>query len=177
MEVWKEIDGFENYLVSNKGSVFSKNANKIIANFYDTKGYVRVSLYKNSKRHDKRVHRLVASAFIDNPNNLPQVNHKDEVKENNCVENLEWCDNYYNNHYGTCHKRTAIKNTNCKSTSVPVRCVETGEVFPSIREAQRKYGAKNIDKCICGERKTCSGFHWEYASNIRRLNNKKVVLV
>lgn len=140
----------------------------------DPKGYLRISFYKNAKSSTKKVHRLVAEAFILNSNNLPQVNHKDEDKTNNCVENLEWCSNAYNSRYGTCTERTREKNLNCKSTSVPIRCVETGEVFPSFQEAERVTGAKNIFWCCVGKRHTSGGVHWEYASSIRRPDNKKI---
>lgn len=126
-EVWKDIPGFEeSYQVSNLGRVRSKPRiikrknysdlnlhGKIISQhlYYgnSTIPRVRVNLCKNSKNKVYSVHRLVAIAFIPNPNNLPQVNHKDENPLNNNVDNLEWCDNLYNHNYGTRNERQAQK--------------------------------------------------------------------
>ena len=105
MEIFKEINGYEGYyLISNQGDVKSVKRNKILKCAIVC-GYKCVNLYANGKNKMHKVHRLVAEAFIPNPNNLPQVNHKDENKLNNCVENLEWCDSKYNNAYGTKGKR------------------------------------------------------------------------
>lgn len=174
MEIWKTVEGFDNYMISNHGRVYSKKMNHIMKPTPDQKGYLRITFYENGRNSTRKIHRLVAEAFIPNPSNLPQVNHKDEDKENNAAENLEWCTNNYNRRYGTATERTRKANMNCESTSVPVHCVETGEVYPSIREAARKTGAKNIFWCCVGKRNTSGGYHWEYASNIRRLDNRKV---
>ena len=107
MEEWKYIEGYEGlYQVSNYGRVRSlfyrkKNQVQLLKLRKVTKGYLQVALWKNRKRKDFMVHKLVAEAFIPNPNNYPQINHKDEDKTNNCVENLEWCTNEYNHNYGT----------------------------------------------------------------------------
>lgn len=115
-EIWKDIPGFENiYQVSNIGNVKTldkyvnssiKNNNKVkrktkILKQYNKNGYLQVSLSKENKRYYFGVHRLVAMAFLPNTNNLPQVNHKDENKLNNKVDNLEWCSAKYNCNYGT----------------------------------------------------------------------------
>ena len=112
-EIWKDIEGYEGlYMVSSLGRVKSlvgryKNVT-ILKERYKKNGYGSITLYKNKKPHTYLVHRLVAQAFIPNPNNLPQVNHKDENKQNNCVENLEWCDAKYNINYGNGnHKRSS----------------------------------------------------------------------
>lgn len=163
MEYWRDITGFKNYMVSNYGRIYSKKQKIIMKQTPNRKGYMKVSFYQDGKSHTKSVHRLVAEAFIDNPNNLPQINHKDENKANNSVSNLEWCDNTYNRYYGTATERTRQANMNCKSTSKPVRCIETAIVYPSIREARRKTGAANIFYCCIGKRRTSNGYHWEYA--------------
>ena len=113
-EIWKAVRYYEGlYEVSNYGRVRSlerividKNGKcktvhgKFLTQHDNGRGYLFVNLYKNDKCKREYVHRLVALAFIENPNKLPQVNHKDEDKQNNYVENLEWCDSKYNNNYG-----------------------------------------------------------------------------
>ncbi len=124
-EVWKDIEGYEGfYQVSNLGRVKSLrtmkyshiqkcaihvNREKILKPYPDTKKYLIVDLKRNGKRDTRKVHRLVASAFIANENHYPQVNHKDENKQNNNVENLEWCTAQYNTTYGTAKSRMAEK--------------------------------------------------------------------
>lgn len=176
MEQWKDVAGFENYMISDLGRVYSKKKKMIMKPTPDQKGYLRVTFYENGKNNTRKVHRLVAEAFIANHDNLPQVNHKNEDKIDNSVGNLEWCTNSYNRYYGTATERTQKSNMNCKSTSVPVRCIETDTVYPSIREAARDTGAKNIFWCCIGKRQTSNGLHWEYADNIRRRDNHKAVV-
>ena len=106
-EVWKDIKNYEGlYEVSNFGNVRSLNYNhtnkiKILKPHKNQKGYYLVSLCKNGEVKSHSVARLVAMAFISNPNNYPQVNHKDEDKTNNKVENLEWCNNQYNKRFSS----------------------------------------------------------------------------
>lgn len=118
-EQWKDIKGYEGlYQVSNYGKVKRlehKECNsiqevrilpeRILKQTFNFRGYLKVGLSKDNKTKHVFVHRLVAGAFIDNPNNYPQVNHKDEDKTNNCVDNLEWCTNLYNANYGTRRKQ------------------------------------------------------------------------
>lgn len=169
-EEWREVKNYNGYKVSNFGRVYSMKVSRLLKPHPDKKGYLRVKFWKDGKGYTFKVHRLVAQAFIPNPHNYPQVNHKDENKTNNIVDNLEWCDNTYNAHYGS-HIERATKNlVNRKNLSLPVLCVETGKVYPSIMEARRQTGLRNIDECCRGNRNTAGGFHWKYATNNRRID-------
>lgn len=96
----KAIPNYENYLIDEQGNIFSTLTNKYIKSCKRKDGYLLVGLYKNGARTNFQVHRLVALTYIPNPNNYPQVNHIDENKENNSIENLEWCTTQYNLTYG-----------------------------------------------------------------------------
>lgn len=98
-EIWKDIQGYDIYEVSNLGNVRNKITNKQLYYSNSNSGYLRVGLFKEHKRTMYSIHRLVAEAFIDNPNNLSCVNHKDCDKRNNKVDNLEWCTYKENNSY------------------------------------------------------------------------------
>ena len=175
-EEWRDIKGYEGrYQISSFGRVKSlmnnrgKYREKIIDRRPNKYGYKRVGLYKNGKSKFYSVHRLVALHFLPNPNNLPQVNHKDENKENNRVDNLEWCDSKYNNNYGTRNKRIGEKTSvahksnrkNVGSNSVrarKVQCITTGKKFNCIKEAGEYYllnSYKEISQVCKGKRKSC----------------------
>lgn len=125
MEIWKDIKDYEGlYQVSNLGRVrnIRHNKNKILKPIYHKK-YYQITLSKNNIRVQYRIHRLVATAFIPNPENLPEVNHKDENKVNNCVSNLEWCDSKYNNNYNNKGKRISkakMGHTTSKETRIKI---------------------------------------------------------
>lgn len=122
VEEWRDIPGYEGlYQVSSLGRVKSLHFNKwkIISQRIRGKGYYAVTLCKNKSQKDFYVHRLVAEAFIPNPNNLPQVNHKSEVKMDNFVDNLEWCDNLYNINFGTRTERSADGHKKGRGSSLP----------------------------------------------------------
>lgn len=148
MEIWKDIHGYENlYQVSNTGKI--KGLPRIDSNgrIYPErfltpeklrKGYLRVCLgsRKTGLRH-YLVHRLVAMAFIPNPDSLPQINHKNENKADNRVENLEWCDNEYNHNYGERNKRaTRHKNKKCCAMDANGNIVR---IFGSIKDAAKEF--------------------------------------
>lgn len=121
-ELWKSVKEYPSYEVSNMGNIRNIHTNKCLKQMKDIYGYLRVNLvYKDEngikKRRKVQVHRIVAKAFIPNPNNLPQINHIDEVKTNNVIDNLEWCTQYYNSNYGTARRRASITHTGYKHTA------------------------------------------------------------
>lgn len=168
-EIWKPTD-YEGIWISNFGNVKSykqdKVSGRLMKPYRDSKGYLQIDLSLDGRKRQNRVHlvihRLVALAFIPNPDNLPQVNHKDENKENNCVDNLEWCTNYYNCHYGNHIENVAKKNRK------PVYSIdEDGNIehFDGIRAAVRTLTGKDnsgsqISAVINGKRKTAYGRQW-----------------
>lgn len=165
MEQWKPIEGYPDYFVSSYGRILSRkkwNDNKrerYLKPAISKKGYSYVALSKDGKLHSFIVHRLVANAFIENPNNYPQINHKNEIKTDNRVENLEWCTNIYNMNYG------ARTQKQIQKLSKPVKCLETGIIYPSSAEASRQnppVRQGNIILCCQGKNKTACGKHWVY---------------
>ena len=166
-EVWEPVVGYEGlYEVSNTGKL--RNAHKeTVKPFPNAAGYYRVNLCRNGERKAKFVHRLVAEAFIDNAFGYPQVNHKDENRANNAVENLEWCSAEYNTNYGTRNQRASesMKLKNCKP--VIATNERTGE---EICFLSATFAAALIGKCKSyigyaakHPRKVYSGYMWRYA--------------
>lgn len=172
-EIWKEIEGYEGrYEISSFGRIRSylqnKTSGRIRIGNLTKKGYLSVLLYdENGNSKWCPVHRLVASAFIGNPSNLPQVNHKDEDKTNNRVDNLEWCTNEYNVNYGTRNLRAAEQNKCCETTSRKVCSVDKDgniAVYDSIGEAERQTGCShsNIVRTLKGRTSHCGNMQWFY---------------
>lgn len=163
MEIWKDIKDYEGlYQVSNLGRV--KSNNKILKQSVDKRGYIVYCLY-NKKPCVKKAHRLVAEAFIPNPKNLPQVNHKDENKKNNNTDNLEWCDNKYNSQYGTRGERISKKlSIVLRKPIIQIKDNNIIKVWSSAKEVEEQLNIKrsNICKCLKGERKTAGGYIWKY---------------
>lgn len=162
-EFWKDIEGFEGlYQVSNLGRVRSLRKNIILKSRITRKGYEGVILYTNNIPKGYYIHRLVATAFIPNPDNLPQVNHKDENKTNNCVDNLEWCTPKYNVNYGTGNKKRA------RSQSKKVLQFKTDGTFikewKSTMDVERNLGFAhtNISACCRNIIKTVYKYIWKY---------------
>lgn len=157
IEEWRPIDGYEDcYYASDWGRVKSLNYNhtgkeKLLKYAVDKKGYLYVVLCKDGKRKNKKIHQLVAIAFIPNPDGLPQVNHKDEDKTNNRVENLEWCTHEYNINYGTRNKRIAETHTNGRKSKPVYQYTLDGmlvKIWPSSQECGRNgFDHSAVSKC------------------------------
>ena len=170
MEIWKDIQGYEGlYQVSNYGNVKSLNyrmtgKERILKSGKTVNGYLAVDLCKNGKRKHSLIHRLVAQAFLENPNNYPQVNHKDENKQNNHVSNLEFCTSFYNMNYGTRNEgsKKIISETmkgKFAGEKHPLSrkvMTNTGEIFTTVKEAAEWSGThrSHISGQIQGKRKT-----------------------
>lgn len=107
-------------------------------------GYVKFNFSLNNKKYTRYAHRLVAEAFIPNQNNYPQVNHKDENKRNNSIDNLEWCTAKYNNNYGTARERVT-KKLKEHDIGNHILCVETNTIFPSYKACCRAMGLSNSE--------------------------------
>ncbi|WP_288638843.1 NUMOD4 domain-containing protein [uncultured Lentilactobacillus sp.] len=193
IEIWKNIQGYEGlYQVSNFGRVRSLDkkvkcrggkyrlmSGRIMRSVHSGTNYSAVNLYKGKHHRMQYVHRLVAEAFIPNPNGYLEINHKDENKENNNVSNLEWCDRTYNNNYGIHNLRISqARKSNVKYTKQSIRngqkqskpvvqfTLDGKEIkeYPSTAEAGRQNGFKKcaIANCCCGRQKTSYGYIWKY---------------
>ena len=168
IEIFKDIEGYEGlYQISNFGNVYSYNKRGLLTPQKENNGYLRVNLYKNGKSKHYLVHRLVAQAFITNSNNLGFVNHIDENKTNNSVDNLEWTTHKDNVNYGTRNEREGKKIS--KSLSVPIIGINktNGLIveFSSSHEASRVLNINqgNIIQCCKGNRyKSVGGYYWYY---------------
>ena len=156
IEVFKDVPGYEElYQVSNLGNVKSLITGKILSPGINTCGYLHVILCKNGKQKYYLIHRLVAQAFIPNPDNYPEVNHKDKNRQNNCVDNLEWCTTQYNVEYSRA-KQVAQYDLNGNLIAT----------WKSVREIERQTGflQGSISDCCRGHRncKTMYGYIWRY---------------
>lgn len=197
-EEWRQIQGYEGlYEVSNLGRVKSLERydkmgrlikEKTLNPRKHKKGYLYVGLSKDGIQKKYSIHRLVAIAFIPNPNNLPQVNHKDENKENNCLDNLEWCTNEYNCNYGnhgknisksllggTLSEQTRQRMSEARSIKI-VQLSLNGKlikIWNSLRETD-KFGYRHacISECCRGLRKTHKKFKWMYYNDYILMEGK-----
>ena len=148
-----DITGYEGlYAIDENGNVWGYKKKHFLTQTPDKDGYMTVKLTKNNVGKRCKVHRLVAQTFLPNPNNLPCVNHKDEDKANNNINNLEWCSIGYNVNYGTRNLKI----------SKAVYCVELDRTFDSMTEAAKELGLdrSHIGACCNGKQHTCGGYHW-----------------
>ena len=153
--ILKDVKGFEGlYKISNDGKVWSEYKKDFLKSRLSMDGYERVALSSNGKRYEYRVSRLVAEAFVENPDNLPQVNHKDYNTKNNWYENLEWCDNYTNSHYSYDAGRFMTKRQYKVYTFTNVF---NGEAFSII-------GITNVAKKFASSKKNFKAIIKKYAN-------------
>ena len=167
MEEWRAVPGYEGlYEVSNIGNVRNVRRNTLLRLQKTKYGYIQVWLYKNGISTGLKVHRLVAQAFLPNPDNLPMINHKDEDKTNNRVENLEWCDAKYNNTYGT--RQDKVRDTAIKNGSWSGLSKEEYDkwYYEKNKEKKREYYEKNKEKI--------REYHMEYNKKYYEKNREKI---
>lgn len=181
-EVWKDIEGYEGlYQVSNLGQVrsFPRQGTRtkqihILKPMFNHKGYLQVNLMKKGKMSSRRIHRLVAKAFIPNKERKEQVNHINGVKTDNRVENLEWCTNQENmTHSWKTGLRTKEKTyyhgkNHFRSVSVEQYTLQGNYIkkWYCVKDIERELGFDNRNICACcrGKKPTAYGYKWKYAS-------------
>lgn len=161
----KDIPGYEGlYQITENGQIFGVKRQKFLSLREDKDGYLIVNLSKDNKPKTYKVHRLVAMTYLPNPENFSQVNHIDENKKNNDISNLEWCTNEHNQRHGTRDERVSDKLRNSNPRSKKVICIETGQIFVSIREAARQTGISQtcIGDVCRGKQTMTHGLHWKF---------------
>jgi hypothetical protein len=178
MNTWGEIVGFNgDYVVNKLGEVISLKSRhpKKLKLATDRYGYLYCTLYKQGKPFKKKVHRLVAKTFIPNPNGLPMINHKNEIKDDNKVENLEWCTNKYNQRYGSAREKNRNSQDRVmlsKMLGAPVEQYTLDGRFVkryhSMREASRRLNIchKGISLCCKGVYRQSGGYVWKRTSRV-----------
>ena len=162
MEERRDINGFPNYQASSEGMVVNKNTGKILQAAPDGSGYMTVCLCKHGSQYPRRVHRLVAEAFLEQPSDKEwQVNHINGNKRDNRLENLEYVSPGDNMRHAYANGLNHYEGYN----ETPIRIIETGEVYKSQAECARAIGGSqpNINACLTGRRRSHLGFHYEYA--------------
>lgn len=177
-EIWKDVVGYEGlYQVSSFGRIKSLFRDKrILKPQKNIHGYLKVGLYKNGKCKIFNIHNLVANAFIENPNNYKYVNHKDENKTNNRVENLEFCSFYYNLMYGTRVQRIAKKNNK------PILQFDLEgnfiKEYESITQASKELNnsLNNISQCCLGRSRTSKGYIFRFKDDKEILSKYQEII-
>ena len=178
----KDIPGYENlYAATSCGKIWSYKLKRFLKQSLNQEYLVVTLKDKNNNRKQYKVHRLVALTYIENKNNLPYINHKNEIKTDNFINNLEWCNEKYNSNYGTRNQKNSNANRGNKKQSFAVKCIETGIIYNSMREAERQTGIPNasISACYRGIRHTAGGFHWERIEKIKTYNKtvRKIICI
>lgn len=188
-KVWKDIEGYEGlYQVSNTGQVKSLNYKghgvvRLLKQDVIHNGYKRVSLFKNGKKKNYLVHRLVAITFLPNPHGYKEINHIDENKANNMISNLEWCSREYNMNYGTVIKRSSEKrkgkdNPNAKTILMYDKEGNFIRKFDSIADANKYFGkdrnCSQISRCLRGRNKTAYDHIFVYTDDNQDTLRKKI---
>lgn len=166
----RDVEGYEGlYKVTRSGQVYSVRRKIYMKPQMDKDGYLCVNLRKDGSYKRFFIHRLVALAYVPNPEGKPTVNHIDEIKTNNDYRNLEWATHKENTNYGTRTERAAAAN------SKPVRCVETGVIYANAEEAAKSIDSwrENIAKVLNGRAKTHRGYHWEYVKEEEIMKTKE----
>ena len=152
----KDIKGYEGlYAVTSCGKVWSYKRKKFLSTWDNGNGYIYVTLFNKGKKKNFRVHRLVAEAYLENPNGYTDINHKDENKKNNTLSNLEWCSHKYNCNYGQRNKKKVYGITMLNDSEYVV-------CYNSVKEAAEAHGvpASNISACLHHKRPSSGGFCW-----------------
>lgn len=162
---WKPVEGYDgDYWISEDGRLWSNISNKMLKPHIRHGGYLMYCLCRGKERHWQSAHRLVAKAFIDNPENKPTVNHINEIKTDNRVVNLEWATFHEQNIHGTRPLRTSAK---AQKIEIVQMAPENTRIrnFESISAAAKAMNLReeNIVHCLKGRRKTCGGYQWKYA--------------
>ena len=164
----KEIKDFPGYTITDDGKVISYKFKepKIMKTWLQQSGYENIKLCKENQTYHFLIHRLVAEAFIPNPNNLPEVNHKDENKCNNSVDNLEWCDRIYNANYGTGVERCRVQKFK-KLEMLDMVTKEVIRTFESGKEAEHITGiSRKYISLVCHQKKhSAGGFIWRFTND------------
>ena len=156
----KDIAGYEGlYAVTPEGEVWSYRNECFLKPVTNRYGYMRVVLFKDNEKKMYYIHRIIAKTFLPNPENLPQVNHKDENKTNNCLQNLEWCDSKYNANYGTRNEK--VSNKHKKAILQYTLDGEFVREWNSASDVGKKV-SNNIRRCLRGRNKTAYGYIWKY---------------
>lgn len=166
----KDISNYEGlYAITSCGKVWSYRSKKFLKPIQEKNGYISVRLSKDGQPKGHYIHRLVAEAYIPNPEGLPQVDHIDEVKEHNWVGNLQWITPGDNVRRSVSdRKKTTVKSTKVR----PIYCVELDRVFKSQRAACRELGLCSAALCwaLHGQRQTTGGYHWRFADEEEKIS-------